>query len=125
VRADADLGPWCAGGFFSTVSAMISVKRKRRLVLLAVCVGYAAGTVVALRQGYKFGANVIVRCRRGHLFSTVWIPGASVKALRFGYWRVQWCPVGRHVGLVRLVKDSALTATERAFAEAHHDVRVP
>jgi len=103
-----------------------SAKRKRRLVIFAViAAGYAAGTVIATRQGYTFGSNVVVRCRRGHLFSTVWIPGASVKALRLGYWRVQWCPVGRHVDLVRLVKDADLTEAERSFAAAHHDVPVP
>jgi hypothetical protein len=103
-----------------------SAKRKRRLVTFAViAAGYVAGAVIATRQGYKFGSNVIVRCRQGHLFTTVWIPGASVKALRLGYWRVQWCPVGRHVDLVRLVKDADLTEAERSFAAAHHDVPVP
>ena len=101
-------------------------KRKRRLVIFAgIVAGYVAGTVIATRQGYKFGRNVIVRCRRGHLFTTVWIPGASVKALRLGYWRVQWCPVGRHVDLVRLVKDADLTEAERSLAAARRDVPVP
>jgi hypothetical protein len=105
--------------------AMTSAKRKRRLMISAgVVAGYVAGTVIATRQGYRFGWNVSVRCRRGHLFSTVWIPGASVKALRLGYWRVQWCPVGRHVDLVRLVKDADLTEDERSLAAAHHDVPV-
>ncbi len=105
---------------------MTSAKRKRRLVIFAVITaGYVAGTIVATRQGYTFGWNVAVRCRRGHLFTTVWIPGASVKSLRLGYWRVQWCPVGRHVDLVRLVKDVDLTEAERAIAAAHHDVPVP
>ena len=105
---------------------MTSAKRKRRLVIFAgVMAGYVAGAIVATRQGYRFGWNVAVRCRRGHLFTTVWIPGVSVKALRLGYWRVQWCPVGRHVDLVRLVKDADLTEAERSFAAAHHDVPVP
>jgi hypothetical protein len=59
------------------------------------------------------------------VFSTVWIPGASVKALRLGLWRVQWCPVGRHLTVVVLLKDADLTDAERAFAAEHHDVRVP
>lgn len=101
---------------------MTSAKRKRRLMIFAAVVaGYGAGTVIAIRQGYTFGANVAVRCRRGHLFTTVWIPGASVKSLRLGYWRVQWCPVGRHVDLVRLVKDADLTDAERSFAAGHND----
>lgn len=110
----------------STVGAMTSAKRKRRLTILAgVVVAYVAGTIIATRQGYSFGKNSLVRCRRGHLFTTVWIPGASVKALRLGFWRLQWCPVGRHVDLVRPVKGADLTDTERAFALAHHDVPVP
>lgn len=102
-------------------------KRTRRWVIFAGFVaGWAAGTVIATRQGYRFGWNVAVRCRRGHLFTTIWIPGASVKALRLAYWRVQWCPVGRHVGLVRLVKDADLTDAERSFAAEHNDnVPVP
>jgi hypothetical protein len=105
---------------------MTSAKGKRRLAVFAgVVVAYIAGTIIATRQGYSFGKNTIVRCRRGHLFSTVWIPGASVKALRLGFWRIQWCPVGRHVDLVRPVKNADITEAERSFAMSHHDVPVP
>jgi hypothetical protein len=105
---------------------MSSSKRKRRIAIAAcVAAGYTVGAVVATRQGYSFGLNVVARCRQGHLFTTVWIPGASVKAVRLGLWRVQWCPVGRHVALVHLVKDADLTESQREFAAAHHDVRVP
>ena len=105
---------------------MTSAKRKRRrLVFAGVVAAYVAGTIIATRQGYSFGKDTIVRCRRGHLFSTVWIPGGSVKALRLGFWRVQWCPVGRHVDLVRLVKPADLTEAERSFALSHHDALVP
>jgi hypothetical protein len=103
-----------------------SSKRKRRLVIGAIiAAGYAVGTILAIREGYQFGGSVPVRCRQGHLFSTTWIPGASIKALRLGLWRVQWCPVGRHVDLVRLVKATDLTAAEREFAAEHHDIPVP
>ena len=105
---------------------MTSAQRKRRLVVFtAIGAAYAAGTVIAVRQGYAFGRNTVVRCRQGHLFTTVWIPGASVKALRLGFWRVQWCPVGRHVDLVHPVRGAGLSAAERSFAAAHHDVFVP
>jgi hypothetical protein len=33
--------------------------------------------------------------------------------------------VGRHVALVRLVKETDLTEDERSFARAHHDLPVP
>ena len=105
---------------------MTSAKGKRRLAITAaVVVGYVAGTVIATRQGYAFGKNTLVKCRQGHLFTTVWIPGGSVKSLRLGFWRLQWCPVGRHVDLVHPVKSADLTDTEREFALAHHDTPVP
>jgi hypothetical protein len=105
---------------------MTSAKGKRgRAILAGVVVGYVAGTIIAIQQGYSLGKNAVVRCRRGHLFSTVWIPGASVKSLRLGFWRIQWCPVGRHVDLVRPVKIADLTEAERSFALSHHDAPVP
>lgn len=101
-------------------------KRARRLAILgSVAVAYAAGTAAAVRRGYSFGRNVTVRCRQGHLFTTVWIPGASLKALRFGLWRLQWCPVGRHIALVRIVRNADLSAEERESAADHHDAPVP
>jgi hypothetical protein len=104
-----------------------SSKRKRGLAVTAgVLACYAIGTAVAVSRGYKFGWNVPVRCRAGHLFSTVWIPGATVKSLKIiGPWRAQWCPVGRHFTLVTLLRDADLTDAERAFAAAHHDFPVP
>jgi hypothetical protein len=105
---------------------MTSAKGKRgRVILAGIVVAYAAGTIIATRQGYSFGKNSVVRCRQGHLFTTVWIPGASVKALRLGFWRLQCCPVGRHLDLVHPVKDADLTDAERSFALAHHDAPVP
>ncbi|HWG02770.1 MAG TPA: hypothetical protein VG164_13110 [Trebonia sp.] len=105
---------------------MVSAKRKRNLIALGVIVaGYAAGTVAATQRGYSLGRNTTVRCRSGHLFTTVWIPGASVKSLRLGPWRVQWCPVGRHVTLVHPVLSAVLTPAEREFAAGHRDVPVP
>lgn len=104
----------------------MSSKRKRRLAITGgVLVGYAIATVVAVSRGYKFGRNVPVRCLNGHLFTTIWIPGASVKALRLGPWRAQWCPVGRHFTIVTLLKDDDLTEAERSVAAGHHDVLVP
>jgi hypothetical protein len=105
---------------------MTTSKRKRRLSVTAVVIaGYVVGTIVATRAGYQVGRNSFVRCRAGHLFTTTWIPGGSVKAIRLGLWRIQWCPVGRHVDLVRLVKPAELSESERASALAHHDLLVP
>jgi len=104
----------------------MSSKRKRQLAITGgALVGYAIATAVAVRRGYKFGWSVPVRCLAGHLFTTVWIPGATVKSLKLGPYRAQWCPVGRHFTLVTLLKDADLTDAERSFAAAHHDVPVP
>lgn len=81
--------------------------------------------LVARRRGSLFGVNTVVRCRRGHLFTTFWIPGASLKAIRLGWWRFQRCPAGRHWSLVTPARVSALTAEERQFAAHLHDVRLP
>ena len=76
-------------------------------------------------QGYRFGRDVIVRCRDGHLFMTTWIPMVSFKAIRFGLVRVQYCPVGDHVAPVHLMRDEDLTPAERLAASRFHDNGVP
>lgn len=98
---------------------------KRTRVVILVVTLYVAGTVVAQRLGYKFGTNSAVRCRAGHVFRTIWIPGASVKSLRLGWFRFQWCPVGRHWTVVSPVKELALTAAEKESADMYHDLRIP
>ena len=76
-------------------------------------------------RGYGPAGNVVVRCRQGHLFTTIWIPGASVKAARLGWWRFQRCPVGRHWSLVTPVKRSVLTEEEQRSADENRDIRIP
>lgn len=98
-------------------------RRKRRLAFI---VGfYVAATIVARRLGYRFGTNLVVRCRRGHLFTTIWIPGISLKSLRLGWWRVQRCPVGPHWSIVTPVRDADLTEQERQEAAGRRDTRIP
>jgi len=86
---------------------------------------YVVGTLVARRRGYNMGGNVIVRCHQGHLFTTIWVPGMSFKALRLGWARLQRCPVGHHWSLVTPVKEADLTDEERQTADEHRDVRIP
>jgi len=76
-------------------------------------------------RGYPLGGNIVVRCRRGHLFTTLWIPGVSVKAIRLGWWRIQRCPVGRHWSLVTPVKPEELTEDEQRVAHGREDARLP
>ncbi|KAK1765358.1 hypothetical protein QBC33DRAFT_561176 [Phialemonium atrogriseum] len=68
---------------------------------------------------------VIVRCSQDHLFTTIWVPYFSLKAGRFGSQRLQWCPVGRHMTLIRRVYVEELTETDRERAASCIDMRVP
>jgi hypothetical protein len=99
-------------------------RRVVRTVLIAVGVA-VGGTLIARRLGYNLGVNTIVRCRQGHLFTTVWIPGIKLRELDLVVARVQRCPVGKHWSLVVPVREQDLTETERQFALDHHDIRIP
>jgi hypothetical protein len=85
----------------------------------------AGATLIGRRLGYNLGANTFVRCRKGHLFTTIWIPGVKLKELDLVVARVQRCPVGKHWSLVVPVRDADLTEEERQFARDHHDIRIP
>ena len=71
------------------------------------------------------GGDTVVRCSKGHLFTTIWVPGGSLKSIRLGMSRFQYCPVGHHWAVVNPVKDSELTDEERRTAAEHHDVHIP
>ena len=85
----------------------------------------SAGTIAARRRGYAIGGECVVRCLQGHLFTTIWLPGGSLKAVRLGWFRFQWCPVGEHWTAVAPVRDSDLTPSEKWFAQQHRDMRLP
>jgi hypothetical protein len=93
------------------------------LVLFALVAVRAAR--MSRQQGYRFGRDVVVRCRDGHLFTTTWIPMMSLKAIRLGLVRYQYCPVGDHSTTVRLMRDEDLTPAEHLEASRHHDNGVP
>ena len=76
-------------------------------------------------RGYRMGKDVIVRCRQGHLYTTIWLPGGSLKAVRFGLWRLQRCPVGRHWSIVTPVREAELTEAQIEAAHEHRDLRIP
>ena len=100
------------------------MRTRGRRILLSIA-AIAVWTLVARRLGYRLGANTVVRCRRGHLFTTIWIPGVKLKAIDLLVARIQWCPVGRHWSLVTPVRDADLSARERLAAGSHHDIRIP
>ncbi len=98
-------------------------RNRRRWRFIAGAIGLEAAAMWL--RGYTRPGNVVVRCRDGHLFTTIWIPGGSLKALRFGPWRVQHCPVGRHWSIVTLVRKTSLTPEEQRIAAQSHDIRLP
>jgi len=94
------------------------------VIALAVAGVLIVWTLVRVRQG-QAGSDVIVRCSQGHLFTTIWIPGVSFKAIRLGMDRSQWCPVGRHWTTVSRVRESDLTQEDIEQASECHDIRIP
>jgi hypothetical protein len=102
-----------------------TARTRDRSLVGAIVAAYVVGTLIARRRGYTVGGNVVVRCRQGHLFTTIWLPGASLKSIRLGWARIQRCPVGRHWSLVVPVKEANLTDADRRAAAASRDVRVP
>ena len=99
-------------------------RRVAKVVLITVGVA-AGGILIARSLGYKLGVNTVVRCRRGHLFTTIWIPGVKLKEVDLVVARIQYCPVGSHWSLVVPVRDIDLTEEELQFAREHHDIRIP
>jgi hypothetical protein len=99
---------------------------RRAIRPLLIVVGVITGaTLIGRRLGYNFGGNTVVRCRQGHLFTTIWIPGIKLKELDLIVARVQRCPVGQHWSLVVPVRTADLTESEKVFATEHHDIRIP
>ena len=98
---------------------------RARTRLLIVISAIVVATLVARQLGYKVGGRVVVRCRKGHLFTTIWIPGVKLKAIDLGLARLQRCPVGKHWSLVTPVRDSDLTDDERQRAKEHRDTPIP
>jgi hypothetical protein len=69
--------------------------------------------------------RAIVRCSRGHLFTTIWIPLVSLKAIRLGERRAQRCPFCRQWRMVEPIDPASLTSAERAEAAEVLDTRIP
>jgi hypothetical protein len=103
--------------------------------IVAIVIAFAAvfvyviarmGAAAGQKRGYAgMGGDTIVRCSRGHLFTTVWIVGSSVKAVRLGYKRYQRCPVCEKWRIVVPVRDDELTDEDRRVAAEHHDTKLP
>jgi hypothetical protein len=93
-------------------------------MVMAAMAACAEAIALRVRSG-RLAGNVVVRCRQGHLFTTLWIPAASVKSVRLGLWRAQYCPVGRHFTIVTPVKEADLSKQALRLAHDRHDIRIP
>lgn len=100
----------------------MSRRRRRWLIILGA---FLLEPVALKLRGYPIGGRLVVRCRRGHLFTTLWVPGVSLRSIRLGWWRIQRCPVGKHWSLVTPVKESELSGKEKRIARSHKDVPIP
>jgi len=66
-----------------------------------------------------------VQCSAGHLFTTIWVPLGSLKAVRLGWERWQYCPVGHHWALVHRLDDGTASEADLNSAALVHDLRIP
>jgi hypothetical protein len=96
----------------------ISLRHRNAAAILAVMT--IAGRLNLLRRFDR-----PVRCRSGHLFTTIWMPFGSLKAVRLGRRRIQRCPIGHHWTTVVRIDARSATASELEAAAAVHDVHIP
>jgi hypothetical protein len=87
------------------------------IILLVVAASFVVANVAVRRKGYSIPGKTIVRCSKGHLFTTTWVEGGSLKAVRLGpLTRYQRCPVGKHWAIVHPVKNEDLADEQRSIA---------
>lgn len=98
----------------------MSRSREGKIALVIV-----SGMVIAGELNMLKRFDRPVRCRAGHLFTTIWIPLASLKALRLGGQRFQHCPVGHHWTMVVPLDKMSAGPKDLEAAAALHDIRIP
>ena|ERR1035437_512080 len=81
-------------------------------------------TAITFNKGLRFGKNVAVRCSANHLYTTIWIPSVSLKAVRWGFRRYQYCPVGKHWVWTTRLREPELTSEAIDEASKTHDIRI-
>ena len=96
------------------------------IILGVIAAVVVVANVVVRHKGYSIPGKTIVRCSKGHLFTTTWVEGGSLKAVRLGpLTRYQRCPVGKHWAIVHPVKNEDLTDEQRRIAADVHDSPSP
>ena len=81
-------------------------------------------TAIIFNTGLQSGKNVVVRCTTNHLYTTIWIPSVSLKAIRWGFRRYQYCPVGKHWAWTSQLRRPELTSDAVEEANKMHDIRI-
>ena len=97
----------------------------KKLLVVVVSLVTLETIVVARRRHSLFKLDTVVQCRHGHQFTTWWMPGVSFKALRLLWWRLQYCPVGKHYSVVTPVAVTAIADDELQQAQDRDDIRIP
>jgi hypothetical protein len=95
------------------------------IIVIAVAVLLLVQLATARHAGYRVGGAVVVRCSKGHVFRTLWVPGVSFKAVRLGLVRFQRCPVGHHWALVTPANEADLTDEQRRLADENDYSIIP
>ena len=99
------------------------MRRPRLLLPLSILSGFAlVGEYLRRRDPGRF--EPVVECRQGHRYRSIWVPGGSLKAVRWFNRRWQYCPVGHHWSWTRRVDADRLSPDELNAANAVHDLRV-
>lgn len=98
--------------------------RARRIVMPVVALaGFAfLGRYLGRRYPQRF--DPVVECSQEHRYRSLWVPGGSLKAVRWFNRRFQWCPVGRHWSWTRRIDAGQLSEDQLSAANAVHDFRV-
>jgi hypothetical protein len=91
------------------------------VIVIVALLAFVAGVLIAWRRGYTKPRELVARCRRGHLFTTVWMARTSTRSIDLGWARIQRCPVENHWSLVVPVKDSDLTPEQKRSARRYRD----
>ena len=90
------------------------------IIILVVVAIVLVVNLVVRRKGYAIPGKTIVRCSKGHLVTTTWVEGGSLKAIRLGpLTRYQRCPVGKHWAIVHPVKEQDLPEQQPIAADPH------
>jgi hypothetical protein len=98
----------------SPLGASVGYHAPLEIALPVIAVVIIAKVVFSLRKGRPgIAGEVVVRCGKGHVFTTTWSPLGSLTSVRLGSARFQRCPVGHHWALVRPVNDADLTDGDR------------